>query len=41
MMRLPKFRYFAPRTIAEAVAIRSDAGPECAYVAGGRTCTRT
>ena len=35
MMRLPKFRYFSPRTIAEAVAIRADAGPEGAYVAGG------
>jgi 4-hydroxybenzoyl-CoA reductase subunit beta len=34
-MRLPKFRYYAPRSIAEAVAIRSDAGPEGAYVAGG------
>ncbi|PYQ34780.1 MAG: 4-hydroxybenzoyl-CoA reductase [Acidobacteria bacterium] len=35
MMRLPKFRYYSPRTIADAVAIRSDAGPEGAYVAGG------
>jgi len=35
MMRLPKFQYFAPRSIAEAVAIRSDAGPDGAYVAGG------
>ena len=35
MMRLPKFRYFSPRTIAEAVAIRADAGPEGTYVAGG------
>src|SRR6266540_3412959 len=35
MMRLPKFRYYAPRTIAEAIAIRVDAGPEGAYVAGG------
>jgi 4-hydroxybenzoyl-CoA reductase subunit beta len=35
MMRLPKFRYHAPRTVAEAIAIRSDAGPEGAYVAGG------
>ena len=35
MMRLPKFQYFAPRTIAEAVAIRSEAGPDGAYVAGG------
>jgi 4-hydroxybenzoyl-CoA reductase subunit beta len=35
MMRLPKFRYHAPRTVAEAVAIRVDAGPDGAYVAGG------
>jgi len=35
MMRLPRFRYHAPRTVAEAVEIRSDAGPEGAYVAGG------
>ncbi|HEX9688339.1 MAG TPA: FAD binding domain-containing protein [Thermoanaerobaculia bacterium] len=34
-MRLPRFRYYAPRTVAEAIAIRSDAGPEGAYVAGG------
>jgi 4-hydroxybenzoyl-CoA reductase subunit beta len=35
MMRLPKFRYYSPRTIAEAITMRSDAGPEGAYVAGG------
>jgi 4-hydroxybenzoyl-CoA reductase subunit beta len=35
MMRLPKFRYHAPRTVAEALAIRSDAGPDGAWVAGG------
>src|SRR5438132_12427537 len=35
MMRLPKFRYYSTRTIADAVAIRADAGPEGAYVAGG------
>jgi 4-hydroxybenzoyl-CoA reductase subunit beta len=35
MMRLPKFQYYAPRTVAEALAIRSDAGPDAAYVAGG------
>jgi 4-hydroxybenzoyl-CoA reductase subunit beta len=35
MMRLPKFRYYAPRTIGEALSIRSDAGPDGAYVAGG------
>jgi 4-hydroxybenzoyl-CoA reductase subunit beta len=35
MMRLPKFRYYAPRTVAEAIAIRADVGPDGAYVAGG------
>ena len=35
MMRLPRFRYHAPRTIAEAVEIRADSGPEATYVAGG------
>jgi 4-hydroxybenzoyl-CoA reductase subunit beta len=35
MMRLPRFRYYAPHTVAEAIAIRSDAGPDGAYVAGG------
>jgi 4-hydroxybenzoyl-CoA reductase subunit beta len=35
MMRLPRFRYHAPRTVAEAIAIRSDAGPGGTYVAGG------
>ncbi len=35
MMRLPRFRYYAPRTVREAVKIRADAGPEGAYVAGG------
>ena len=35
MMRLPRFRYHAPRTVAEAVAIRADAGPDGAFVAGG------
>jgi 4-hydroxybenzoyl-CoA reductase subunit beta len=35
MMRLPKFRYYSPRTIAEAITIRSDAGPDGAWVAGG------
>src|SRR5436190_14127496 len=34
MMRLPRFRYYAPRTVREAVAIRADAGPESAFVAG-------
>ena len=35
MLRLPKFRYHEPRTIAEAVQLRADAGPDCSYVAGG------
>jgi 4-hydroxybenzoyl-CoA reductase subunit beta len=35
MMRLPRFRYHAPRTVAEAIAIRSDAGPDGTFVAGG------
>ena len=35
MMRLPRFQYYAPRTVAEALAIRSDAGPDAGYVAGG------
>ena len=35
MMRLPKFRYYSPRTIAEAITMRSDAGPDGAWVAGG------
>ena len=35
MMRLPKFRYYAPKTVREAVRIKADAGPESAYVAGG------
>ena len=35
MMRLPKFEYHAPRTIAEAVKIMADAGPLAQFVAGG------
>jgi 4-hydroxybenzoyl-CoA reductase subunit beta len=35
MMRLPRFRYLSPRTVAEAIAMRADAGPDGAYVAGG------
>ena len=34
-MRLPKFEYRTPRTIAEAVKIVSDVGPEAQFVAGG------
>jgi 4-hydroxybenzoyl-CoA reductase subunit beta len=35
MMRLPRFRYFSPTTIREALRIRAGEGPEAAYVAGG------
>ena len=35
MMRLPKFTYRTPRTIAEAVKIVADAGPAAQFVAGG------
>src|SRR6266568_3956789 len=35
MMRLPKFRYWMPKTAAEAVRIKEESGPESAYVAGG------
>lgn len=34
-MRLPKFVYRTPRTIAEAVKIVADTGPEAQFVAGG------
>ena len=35
MMRLPKFTYHTPRTVAEAVKIIADTGPEAQFVAGG------
>src|SRR5262245_57178974 len=35
MMRLPKFEYHTPRSIAEAVRIVADVGPEAQFVAGG------
>jgi 4-hydroxybenzoyl-CoA reductase subunit beta len=35
MMRLPRFRYLAPRTVAEAAAILAGEGPEAMAVAGG------
>ncbi|MGH9399507.1 MAG: FAD binding domain-containing protein, partial [Thermoanaerobaculia bacterium] len=35
MMRLPRFSYYAPTTVKEAVRIKSDSGPEGAFVAGG------
>ncbi|HXT62731.1 MAG TPA: FAD binding domain-containing protein, partial [Pyrinomonadaceae bacterium] len=34
-MRLPKFSYRVPRTLAEAVKIVADGGPEAQFVAGG------
>ena len=35
MMRLPKFEYRTPHTIADAVRIMSDSGPDAQFVAGG------
>src|SRR5258708_4715258 len=35
MMRLPKFEYHTPQTIAEAVKVMADAGPVGQFVAGG------
>ena len=35
MMRLPKFSYRVPRTVAEAVKIIADVGPDAQFVAGG------
>jgi 4-hydroxybenzoyl-CoA reductase subunit beta len=35
MMRLPRFRYFGPTTVKEALRIRAGEGPEAAFVAGG------
>src|SRR6185295_6975863 len=35
MMRLPKFEYRVPRTIAEAVKVIGDVGPDGQFVAGG------
>ena len=35
MMRLPKFRYFAPSTVKEALRIHAGEGPDAAFVAGG------
>ena len=35
MMRLPKFRYFAPTSVNEALRIRAGEGPDTAFVAGG------
>ena len=35
MMRLPRFRYFSPTTVKEALRIRAGEWPDAAYVAGG------
>ena len=35
MLRLPSFTYLQPRTLAEALRMKRDAGPAGAYVAGG------
>ncbi len=35
MMRLPRFRYFSPTSVKEAMRLRADAGPDAAFVAGG------
>ena len=34
-MRLPRFRYWMPKTVKEAVRIKADCGPQSAFVAGG------
>jgi 4-hydroxybenzoyl-CoA reductase subunit beta len=35
MLRLPSFTYLQPKTLAEALRMKQDAGPEGGYVAGG------
>ena len=35
MLRLPRFQYRSPATVAEALAMKADAGPAGAFVAGG------
>ena len=35
MLRLPKFRYLQPESIAEAIQIMADSGPDAMFVAGG------
>src|ERR687884_870153 len=35
MLRLPRFTYLEPRSVAEAVRLRTDAGDDAAFVAGG------
>src|SRR5260370_6949121 len=35
MLRLPTFRYLQPRTLTDALRMKSEAGPEGMFVAGG------
>jgi 4-hydroxybenzoyl-CoA reductase subunit beta len=35
MLRLPSFRYLQPKTIAQALTMKMDAGPDGMFVAGG------
>src|SRR6266511_4366858 len=35
MLRLPSFTYLQPKTLAEALRMKGDAGPEGMFVAGG------
>lgn len=35
MMRLPRFRFLEPRSLAEALVMRADAGSDASFVAGG------
>ena len=35
MLRLPFFAYLQPRTLAEALRMKADAGPDAMFVAGG------
>ena len=35
MLRLPKFRYLHPKSVAEAAKMIADHGPEAMFVAGG------
>src|SRR2546425_8671127 len=35
MLRLPSFTYLQPKSLAEALRMKQDAGPEGSYVAGG------
>jgi 4-hydroxybenzoyl-CoA reductase subunit beta len=35
MLRLPRFRYLTPKSLVDAVRMKSDAGPDSSFVAGG------